>query len=151
VIRFAPSESGRRSFRAAGSLRLVTVVVSLLLARPASADVDLGLLGGWSAAGPAGSLEALYSPQGFLAVGAGLEVVEDSVGASLKLRAGLDVLRTVPRLQLSLGYGGQSMIWGADLGVDRFLTRRVALRAAGGWGSMSGWRAAGGLAWFPFD
>jgi hypothetical protein len=93
----------------------------------------------------------LYSPQGFWALGGRLGFDESlKPHPQFVLRASLDILRWVPRLDLSLGYA-EGLNWGVGLGLDRFISRQFALRSRAGYGQVDGISLLAGLAWFPFD
>ena len=126
-------------------------VLLLALSAPATADVEIAVLGGAGSQGLAGAVELGYSPQGFWALGlrgssAGSTLLPEAFG-----RLSLDVLKTVPRLDLSFGYAANALSWGVNMGFDHFFSRRWALRLNGGFGSASGWIARAGAAWFPLD
>jgi hypothetical protein len=87
---------------------------------------------GAAQSGLQGVAELAYSPQGFWALG--VRATGDDQGAlepALVFRGGLDIFQLVPRLDLSVGYA-QGLTWAVNMGVDYFVMRQVALRAAGG-------------------
>lgn len=137
--------------------RFVIAGILTLCSSVASADVEFALLAGVgsagsrSAAGPRGAAELVYSPQGFWAVGARAGFDESfELHPQFLLRASLDILSWVPRLDLSLGYA-DGLSWGVGLGLDRFLSRQFALRSRAAYGQVDGLSLIAGLAWFPFD
>jgi hypothetical protein len=129
----------------------ICAALILGFAAPAAADIEVATLLTGGSSGLGGALELGYSPQGFWAVGLrgsgdGAALLPEAFG-----RLSLDVLKTVPRLDLSFGYAANALSWGVNMGVDHFFSRRWALRLNGGFGSASGWIARAGAAWFPLD
>ena len=123
----------------------------LVLAGPASADVDVAGLGGWSEQGGFGLVQLGYSPQGFWALGASARLGASGLTApKANLRLSLDLLRLVPRFQLGFGYA-EAPTWAVDGGLDYFLARTMSLRTQAGYSNQVGWNLAAGLAWYPFD
>jgi hypothetical protein len=137
--------------------RVIILGVLALFSSAARADVEIALLAGAgsagsrSKAGAKGAAELLYSPQGFWAVGARAGVdTSRELHPQFLLRASLDILRWVPRLDLSLGYA-EGLTWGAGIGLDRFISRQFALRSRVAFDQVDGLSLLAGLAWFPFD
>jgi len=89
-----------------------------------------------------------FSPQGWWALGGHARCSAAGLcAAEARLRASLEVFRTVPRW--SVGFGTRGIM--TSLMLDRFLTRQSSFRGELGWRSQGGVFAFLGLGYFPFD
>ena len=129
--------------------RAILFLLLVTSAPPALAwgDVSVGL-GAGQEKGTQAELDLNFSPQGWWAVGAHTRCsLGGDCGIEARIRASLEVFRTVPRLRL--GYGTSGLV--TSLAFDRFLSRRSSLRGALGWRSQGGFFGTVGLGIFPFD
>lgn len=108
----------------------------------------MGLGLAWEKGAPRLAGDLVFSPSGWWGLG-----LHESCDLDFdcriegRARLSLEVLRTVPRLSIGYGEAGFSL----GLGLDRFLSRRWALRGELGWRSGPGVYGLLSVGVFPFD